>query len=185
MKKSILIFATVFAIAIAGSALAQEPNIQVYFGDMSTGSMNCPPIGTPPGTVITQLWVVANNFNTWLSAVEFKIEYPPQLSFIGDTYTTDTVIGNSAIGVSLAWTIPLNAFEAVTLMKASVMWMCAGCVGNEDAPVLVVPNPNMGLLRGVRWPDNVPFDITGMESRICATVPVEETTWGQVKALYN
>jgi hypothetical protein len=185
MRKYLLVFATVLAIAIAGSAFAQQPNIQVYFGDMSTGSADCPPIGTPAGTELAELWVVANNFNTWLSAVEFMIVYPPQLMFVGDVNNTPTVIGTSATGISLAWTMPLNAFVPVTLMKVNTLWMCAGCLDNENAPIDVVANPNQGLLRGVRWPDNEPFDITGMRSLICATVPVEDTTWGQIKSLYN
>jgi hypothetical protein len=87
--------------------------------------------------------------------------------------------------VSLAWGTPLNAFDSVILMTSNCAWVCAGCAGNENVAVDVVANPNMGLLRALRWPDNASFDVVGMRSLICATVPVEETTWGQVKALYN
>ena len=186
MRKSLLVFAIVFAVAIAGSASAQTPNIVIYFDENLTLSQaDCPPLGTPHFTEFATLRVVANNFGMWLAAVEFKIVYPSQLSWLGDTYTSDTVIGNSATGVSLAWQTPLNAYDSVVMMKASVAWVCDGCVGNENAPIDVVANPNMGLLRALSWPDNVSFDVVGMRSLICATVPVEETTWGQVKALYN
>jgi hypothetical protein len=95
------------------------------------------------------------------------------------------VIGNSANGVSLAWGTPLNAYGSVIMMRANCAWTCDGCEGNENTPITVVANPNQGLLRALRWPDNASFDVVGMESRICATVPVEDTTWGQIKSLYN
>jgi hypothetical protein len=180
-----MVFAIACAVTIAGSAYAQEPNIQVYFDDMSSAQADCPPVGTPWNTEFTTLWVVANNFDMYVAAVEFMIDYPPQLTWLGDIYNTDTVIGNSASGVSLAWTIPLDAFDRAVLMQATCAWACDGCAGNENTPVDVVPNPNQGLLRALRWPDNVSFDVVGMRSLICATVPVEETTWGQIKSLYN
>ncbi len=186
MKKALLVFAIVFTVAIAGSASAQQPNITIYFDEFLTEAQaDCPPVGTPHFTEFATLRVVMNNFGGWLAAVEFKVNYPSQLSWLGDTYTSDTSIGNSAAGVSLAWQSPLNAFDSVVMMTATCAWVCDGCVGNENVAVDVVANPNQGLLRALRWPDNVSFDVVGMRSLICATVPVEETTWGQVKALYN
>jgi hypothetical protein len=186
MKKVILVFAIVFTVAIAGSAFAQAPNITIYFDEnLTEAQADCPPVGTPHFTEFATLRIVANNFGMWLAAVEFKVDYPSQLSWLGDNYTSDTVIGSSPVGVSLAWGIPLNAFDSVVMMTATCAWVCDGCVGNENVAVDVVPNPNMGLLRALRWPDNASFNVVGMRSLICATVPVEDTTWGQVKALYN
>jgi hypothetical protein len=184
MKRALTTFAIVFAIAVAGSAYAQTPNIQIYFDENFTeAGANCP--DTPPGTVIDTFFVVANNFNMWMSAIEFMIVYPSQISWLGDILDTPTKIGNSVTGISIAWTLPLNAFDNPVVLKVTFAWMCQGCVGSENAPIDVVANPNQGFLRAVRWPDNVPFDAIGMRSLICPTVPVEDTSWGQIKAMYN
>ncbi len=187
MRKALLTFAIVCVIAIAGSAQAQQPNIICYFNEgLTDASADCPPVGTMHGTVIDTIYVVANNFNMWMAAVEFKINYPTQLMWLGDDATTDMVIGNTATGISLAWPIPLNAFESAVMVRGVVAWMCDGCAGpNQDVALDVVANPNLGHLRALRWPDNVEFTAVGMRSLICAQVPVQETTWGQIKALYN
>jgi hypothetical protein len=189
MKKALMTFAIVFSIALAGSAYAQTPNIQIYFdANMTMAAENCP--DAPLGSVIDTLYVVGNNFDMWLSAVEFQIIYPPQLTYLSDQYDTPTFIGRSDQGLTLAWPLPKNAFGPVVLMTATVAWFCNVCydgasIDNRNAPLDVVPNPNQGHLRAVRWPDNALFDLVGMRSLICATTPVEETSWGQIKAMYN
>ena len=185
MRKSLLLIAIVFTIAINGSAYAQ-PNIQVYFDDgLTLGSANCPsaPIGTIPAT----LYVVANNFDAWISAVEFQVLYPPQLFFVADNLDTPIVLGNTATGITIGWQVPKSCFGSTVLAQVIVTWQCNDCVGNLDAPIDVVAHPQQGLqyARAVQWPDETTFDIVGMLSLICATTPVEETTWGQIKSLYH
>jgi hypothetical protein len=183
MRKTLLLIAIVFTIAITGSAYAQ-PNIMVYFDeDMTLGAANCPP--GPPGTVIDTLYVVANNFNMWISAAEFMIVYPPQLTVLGDNFDTPLVMGTTSTGVTIGWQSPKNCFGATVLAEVVVQWMCNDCVGNLDAPIDVVPNPSLGFLRAVQWPDTFTVNAIGMRSLICATTPVEETTWGQIKSLYH
>ena len=183
MRKSLLLIAIVFTIAINGSAYAQ-PNIMVFFDeDLTLGAANCPsaPIGSVPAT----LYVVANNFDAWITAVEFQIVYPPQLFFTGDQLDTDIVLGTTATGITIGWATPKSCYGGTVLAKANVIWFCNDCVGNEDAPIDVIANPNQGFLRAVEWPSQTTFDIVGMRSLICATTPVEETTWGQIKSLYH
>ncbi len=185
MRKALLLIAIVFTIAITGTANAQ-PNITVYFDSgLTLAADNCP--SAPVGTVPATLYVVANNFNAWITAVEFQINYPPQLLFVGDDIDTPVVLGNTAAGVSIGWATPKSCFGGTVLAKVNVIWFCNDCVGNEDAPVDVRAHPQQGLpfARAVEWPSQTTFDIVGMLSLICATVPVEETTWGQIKALYN
>lgn len=185
MRKSLLLIAIVFTIAITGSAYAQ-PNIMVFFDeDLTLGAANCP--NAPLGTVPATLYVVANNFDAWITAVEFQIVYPPQLFFVGDQLDTDIVLGNTAAGITIGWSVPKNCYGGTVLAKANVIWFCNDCVGNQNAPIDVRAHPQQGLqfAQAVLWPDLTKFDIVGMRSLICATTPVEETTWGQIKALYN
>jgi hypothetical protein len=187
MKKALLIFAIVGTIAIAGTASAQAPmNIQIYFDNtFQEAAANCP--DDPPGSVIDTIYVVGHNFDMWLQAAEFMVAYPTQMWWLGDQYDTDLHIGNTKDGISLAWNLPKNGFGATLLCTATFAWQCQGCGGvtGDGYPLDVVPNPNQGYLRIVRWPDAVAFDVIGMRSYVCPQVPVEETTWGQIKALYN
>jgi hypothetical protein len=63
--------------------------------------------------------------------------------------------------------------------------MCQLCVGISEVAIDVVPNPDSGQLRAIRWPSDEFVTAVGQRSLICTTVPAEETTWGSIKALYN
>ena len=51
--------------------------------------------------------------------------------------------------------------------------------------VKVVANPVTGFLGVTDFPQYNLIPGVGLTSYICATVPAEETSWGQVKALYG
>jgi len=171
-------------LALGQVAVAQTPYFQIYFDDAhAIAAMDCPT--APVGTVLDTLHVVAHNFNNFIIATEYSIDYSSRLSWQGDITTADIVIGNSPIGISQAWTYPLDAFVPLRVMSATVFWMCSGCAGNSNTPVVVMPNPETSVLAYVSWPGVQAIPAVGMTSLICATVPVEETSWGQIKALYQ
>jgi hypothetical protein len=80
MKKALAgVLAVALAGVMAGSAIAQVPNVQVYFDPgFSETQASCP--GGPPGTVLANLYVVMNNWNMNVTGVDFSISYPPSLS---------------------------------------------------------------------------------------------------------
>ena len=180
MKK---VLTTVFAVALmafAMSASAQTPNIQVYFDENgSQTATDC-----PAGGGFDQLTVIANNWNMFMSAVEYRIDYGPSFVFFGDIVDSPLVIGNSPAGISISWPLPQNAFDPFVVQRASVQWNCSDCAAT-NVPVQVLPNPASGKVQATRWPDNVLFEGVGLTSLVCATVPVAETTWGKVKSLYQ
>jgi hypothetical protein len=45
--------------------------------------------------------------------------------------------------------------------------------------------PSVVSPRFVRYSDGALIDVIGMTSLVCAQVPVEETSWGKLKALYT
>ena len=73
MKKALAgVLAVALAGVMAGSAIAQVPNVQVYFNPAHTETQAfCPESG--PGTVST-LYVVMNNWNMNVTGVDFSIE---------------------------------------------------------------------------------------------------------------
>jgi len=177
--------AIVFTIAIAGSAFAQTPNLQIFFDEALTeAQVNCP--DAPIGTVMDTAYVVANNFNMWMAAVEFQIDYPlTKVAWLADLFDSPLHTGNSPIGVTIGWNIPKNAFGGAVMLKILFFWNCRNCGGSENTPWDVIPNSETGYLRAVEFGSNLAVDAVGMRSVICATTPVYETSWGQIKALYQ
>jgi hypothetical protein len=191
MKK---VLAVVFAIALMGTfainATAQTPNVQVYFdANASQAATDCPP---GPGPNLTKWLVVGNNLAAQISGIEYRVVFPAIAGYLGETFKTDPIgnfpltIGNSAGGVAVSWAIPVNAFVPLVISTMDVLWLCDGCTGNENTPVVVVGNPQSGQLRAIEYITLRQIPMIGMTSIICGTpVSTEETTWGGVKALYN
>ena len=190
--KKVLVVVIALAFGLSAVANAQTPNVQVYFDEaLQFTQANCP--SAPIGTVEQTLYVVANYFGIWMNAIEYKIEYPPQLLFVGDIMLPGAIsIGSSPgtapdyDGIAIGFPIPQNAFTQNVVQMVTVVWMCDDCgVANQEAPIIVLPYTSSGLVRAVEWPNlNIVIGV-GMTSLICTTTPVQETTWGQIKALYE
>ena len=92
--------------------------------------------------------------------------------------------------------MPANGFGSLLCQKVLILWMCQAtlvstdpdvwdCGTANDNLVTVVGHPFSGEIRALRSPNNTEFFGTGLTSVICPqTIPVEETTWGGIKALY-
>jgi hypothetical protein len=202
MKRLILpVLMTATLLVYAPIVTAQLPRLQVYFDASFTETYaNCP--DSPPGTEIQELYFVAHNFNAWLSAIEFRVLYPPQMMFLGDNLDDGQgglklMLGTSPEGIAVAWTVPANGFEPLFVSRATVLWMCQGCA-EVNHRVCFDVYPTSGKLRAVRWPDESIIYGFGQAGMICPTccptgpvicpdytIPVQPTTWGAVKALYT
>jgi hypothetical protein len=180
------------------SASLQAPHIQIYFDTPFTGTSakNCP--YAPPMTRVDSFYVVAKNFDAYISAIEYSVDYPPEIYHLGDI-TDGLAIGSSATGIAIAWPLPQNAFFPLVVAKALFVWDCQECWGNqgrvEDRPLCANVHPGSGYLRAIRWPDNAIIQASTGPACICPhyyycpcpdlPVAVETTTWGQIKALYK
>ena len=193
MKRVLLVVLALMIMSLGTSIVsAQTPNVQVFFDEWfgATHLDQCPP--DTPGTVNGYLYVVASNFGMWMTAIEYAIVYPPEITYIGDI-TTGLSIGKSpsyAIfpettgGIATSWPFAINAYFPVLVNKVFITFNCQLCY-DTDIPITVVAHPGTGFLRAVRYPDGGYVSGVGMLSYICPTVPAEETTWGNIKALYN
>ncbi len=128
----------------------------------------------------------------YVSAIEYSVDYSAlsSLLYIADMPVAPLNIGTTPIGVASGWSIPQNAYEPLLVMKLFVQWLCDDC--DEERPanqaIVVRPGPTAlsGRVQAVRWPDNVIVPGLGMTSTVCRRlIPVQETTWGQIKSLYN
>jgi hypothetical protein len=187
MRKVLVVFSALVILALGTSIVSAQPipNVQVYFTSEwgthgITAIEECPGVG-----VLDTVYVVASNFNMWMSAAEYMVEYPPEVIHLADN-TGGIDIGASDTGIATSWPLPQNAFVPFAVNAVTIMYNCVGCP-RTDIPINVVPNPASisGQVQAVRWPDNSLITAVGMLSLICPTVPVEETSWGKIKALYE
>jgi hypothetical protein len=164
---------------------SQVPYIALYFDPgLQWIWANCP--WEPPLTVLDTLYIAGQNFGSLISSVEYKIEYPPELYFIGDIADAGSSFsGTSSDGITITYSPPLDATTDRLLHRARVLWNCSGC-GPFQGLVIVVPHPTSGIIKAVRWPDQSIFEPEGRTSYICGSgPPVANSTWGDLKSLYR
>jgi hypothetical protein len=182
--KSVL--AVVLVVALIGlgahSASAQLPYVQAYFDfNWTQTAMDC------PGPALQDLYIVAHNYNTFLIVAEFSVSLPPSLAYTGFHSSALLKVGDPVLGgVSLSWQTPQDAFSPFLFCVLQAIWNCDDCAGGPE-PVVVLPHPQTQALTIVTWPGiEVDTSGIGMISVVCPEpTPVEETSWGQIKALYE
>jgi hypothetical protein len=179
---------------MAGSAIAQVPNVQVYFDPAHTQTQAVCPGGAPFAGPPVNLYVVMNNWNMNVTGVDFSISYPPELSWLGDNLPdplTSVLIGNSPTGIAIAYAncCAQDGFQAIEVLRPLVVYGVCECVpGGLPKPIVVGGYTPMGKTKptAVRKEDFQEFDGLGMTSLICPDfIATEQSTWGQVKALYR
>jgi hypothetical protein len=168
----------------------------VYFDDASNGSYGetqaiCGQVGQP-----VYLYVVARNFESWLSGVEYKIDFPDGLMYVGETLAPPPQgvmlnIGNSDIGLVVAWSLPRNGYGEPGVLISTIFALWTGDCYCQAGPQPIVVGPYPYTVprtnpAGVRWPDNALLPAVGMTSLLCPqAVATQESTWGGIKALYR
>lgn len=183
--KAMVTLAAILVVLAAANGMVQAqttPTVGVYFDEAYTVMQKpCP----GPG-VFDYMYVVAYNFDAFILGIEYMISYPPSMTWIADLEIPPVTIGSSPTGISMGWDTPRNGFGGVLVQEVAFTWQCDGCNAmNEDDPIVVMPHPEFGFVRAVDFPNYEFINAVGMTSLVCATVPAEETTWGQVKALYE
>lgn len=181
MRIATLVCALLIVTAVAVSA--QTPYIAVYFNSgFSQEAKDCPGVG-----VLDTWYVAAVNFNMFLTGADFKIEYPAAVTWLADLQVWTVYQGTTPTGYSVGFPIPQNGYSPVDLVHPMVLWNCADCVAPwTNNQIKVVANPATGFLGGVDYPGFNLVPSTGLTALICPLpIPTEQTTWGQVKAVYG
>jgi len=157
------------------------PSLQVYFDE----GFSQPNINECRGmNQLDTLYVVARNFNVDIISIEFRIEYPPEFTWIQDLGIPANTLGNTSTGLRMEWDIPQSGTEPLLILKLLVLWNCDDCfiLGHQ---LFVQANPLSGRLGAERYPDRVFIDAIPLESLVCGILPIDQTTWGRVKAIYQ
>ena len=198
MKRFLVVVCAVAVCLGAATANAQTsvPFVQVYFdeGWSVTNPPACPT--EDPGTQTSTIYVVARNWNMWMQSIEYAIEYPPELVWLGDFVNpaTQLELGDSPTtslsgGIAVTWRTRGNAFNPLLIQWATILWNCQGCA-TQNITLTVVKHPSTvwpenWLVRALESPNFAEAQGIGMASVVCPIVPVDETTWGGIKAQYG
>jgi hypothetical protein len=191
MKRAL---AGVLAIAFVGlmavGATAQVPFFQAYFDDDSNGSYGETQAFCGVANNFQNLYLVLQNANTFVAAVDYQVTFPGALLFVQDTYPVvpggHLNLGNSQGGNAVSYGLPRSGFSPMLVVTMSTLWTGAcDCFAGPQA-LIVGPYPDKTAPAFVRWPDYAEFSAVGMTSLVCpGPVATQSTTWGGVKALYR
>ncbi len=183
MKLSLLV--SIFLILVAGPAGAAVPGSIGVFAD--AGGTNCNVFDTG-GLVQVHLVHVHTDGAT---ASQFMLDVSAAgWTYLGDIWNFQTAIGNSVTGVSIAYHACLTS--PIHLGVVSFL----GTSAPPCTEIRIVPDPIVA--EGQIWSvDCEPIPLTqkhsvpggkaivnGNSSCSCS-VPIEEKTWGGIKALYR
>ncbi len=184
--KNVLVLFVALLMASMGTSIvcAQIPNMEIHFTNGREAIAPCGGID-----VVDSLYIVANDLNMWVGGIEYCIQYPPEILWIADrtgglNMGSSPWVGDGSGGIATVWGVPRNGYEPLIVNNVIFVWQCEGCP-RDDIPVRACANEQTGFLRATRYPDAYFFDMIGMLSLICPTVPAEQTTWGNIKALYR
>ena len=182
MRRTLLL--TMSVLFCASLVLAQAGSIGV-FADQTGVTCDF----TLPGTVFNLFVVHVNSPGATQSKFQVVEANGASLVYFGDSYPPGyTVSGNTQTGITITYpTCTLSPHWIVSMLYFA---------SSSSAPcgiVKVVPHP--GETGVLAWDCAVPPNqqvasgwsliLNPDGSCTCATIPVEETTWGQIKALYG
>ena len=189
MKKALVAVLGIALLCVfACFAMAQVPNVQVYFDAAHTQTQTqCGPSGN-----LTTLYVVMNNWNMNVVGVDFSVNYPPSLIWVADVLpnpSSSTSVGQSPTGIAITYAscCYLSGFVNNEVLQITASWASCEC-GGETQPVVVGGYTPLGKTQptAIRREDHVTFGGVGMVSLIwCAPVATQPSTWGRVKELYR
>ncbi|MDH3217096.1 MAG: hypothetical protein OEN01_12550 [Candidatus Krumholzibacteria bacterium] len=183
MKKTLLL--TLVVICVAGQASAQTFGGEIWVADsQNLGSCEIAHGNAAP---LTQIAIIHNNYSPETLAVGFTATVPA-LAFLfhtGDVWNFGAVVGGSQAGVNVGYGACLAPGEAIHVGNMNFVAIGAptGCVAYP------ITNPSASDCSGTSL--GTTFGPGGFVKALpttdcaCGIVPNEDTTWGQIKELFN
>jgi hypothetical protein len=181
MKRSLLI--AVVVLFGASMAFAQAGSIGLFADDAGTSCNVTAPLGG-----IFYVYMFHLN-TTGATASLFMVEYPVGASYVADGVPPGTpylIIGNSNAGISVAY----SRCETGSFWIATATMIGAGAATCSYMSVVPHPNATSGEIEAVdcesyrMYPTGGQAVVNGDGTCDCA-VPVNDKTWGGIKALYQ
>jgi len=185
MKTVLTVFALLLTVSVLiPTASAQVPTIGVYFDEgLTNTSLQCQGSG-----VLDTLYVGGKNFGTWISTVEYRVDFAGKALIPLAEFMVDGALSLGqchSTGITITWPLPQAGFDQFVIEKILVMWQCDTCPGNWDDAIAVQPHQGSGQLQAIEWQSFDTISATADIAVACGLVGTEESTWGKVKALYR
>lgn len=183
------------AILLPGVLSAQDALLGVYFDMPPEGAPEVMHVYPTGGATFTG-YLYIKNASYYITAIEYQLATPLDPSHVAillfetELPASSTLsIGDPFNGHAITYWPPLNGYmPGYNLMATYTFYAEFDCFTGaiQDYPMVVVPHPVSGELRGTYSPDNDYFYPIGLTSIIC---PVEtanrEESWGAIKSLYR
>jgi hypothetical protein len=174
MKKHVLFFSIVATVGLLASVcLAATPTVSVYFDEALTVRA----VDRMDAGEVT-LYIVAEGFDSKISAIEYKIDYPTGMTWMSDVGMPVIKIGTTREGIAQAWSEPIEGRSPKVIGKVLVRWDPAAGAGGDIA---VGPNPISGRIRATDEDHRV-IEATGTKSPVSSngtrTVGTEPVLYG-------
>ena len=167
MKRILVVSGLILLLSASYASIcaAQIPCVALYFDRALTQLYgDCPE--APAGTVLDTLYLAAFGFDTPMEGIEYKIEFPPEIAYLGTMENDNCLfIGDPFNGRALAFVTPQDASSPVIIQEFHVLWLCQGCT-TVDIPITVEAHPLSGSLRVVTS-DLAFVDVVGYTSYVC------------------
>ena len=185
MRKALLLS---FALMLVASmAFAQAGSVGMF---ADPAGMSCNLLDLAPSGV--KLYYVVHVYTTGATASQYMAKVPLCMTATGAIYLADTnmfsvTLGNSQTGVAVAYGACLTGPIHTQTIQVFAMGITPPCC---YWPVTGDPNLPSGLIEGADC-SYVTFYPTGgvgiinSQPNCDCNIPAEDTTWGQLKALYE
>jgi hypothetical protein len=186
----VLVFVVVLLVPVM--AFAWPATMGVYF-ERVPGLMAY----APPPFVPFYVYIYLHSSDHYVTAVEYQLQTPLDpghaLFFYSNVCYPESYsvsLGNPFDGHSITYWPPLDGwnpgYNELCCLECYIAEPCWNDGGAMIEYLLVIgPHPDSGNLSGIYWPDYMPFPIIGLTSVLCPEepVPVEEESWGAIKAM--
>lgn len=179
MKRVLLL--TVGVVCVFGSAFGQDVGSIDIFSDPGFSDCNITSVAAP-----FHVYVAHTNAVVGATAVQFLLEVPADLLYVGETSPYTLKIGTSISGVSISY----SACKTGTFLLLDVSFL--GGSTPACALMSIVPGPGDDQVQVADCNSQSVFLPLAGQARVnddgsctCNYLPVAETTWGGIKALYQ
>jgi hypothetical protein len=180
MKKVVLL--TVAVMCVSGLAFGQNVGSIDIFSDV--GLTDCNIVAPPAG--VFPVWIAQTNVGGGVTAVQFKLNTPATITSVGEIPSFQLTLGNTTTGVSISY----SACKTGTFLLLQINYLAQGPTAACEW-ITVAPEPSDPGIQFIDCNDNTIFLPSAGEARVnpdiscTCNVPVQETTWGGIKALYQ
>jgi len=183
MKKALLLsFALML---VAGVAFGQAGSVGVFADPLG---LNCNLTDAPPAGL--KQYMVVHVYTPGAAASQYRAKLPLCMTGTGAMWLSDTnmfpvTVGNSQVGVAVAYGGCFVGPIHTQIISVFAMGTTPAC-----CRWYVDPDPSVGQITGtdcafqIFYPTGGQGIINPISGCMC-NIPDEDTTWGQVKALYE